>query len=174
MAFVFGILLNVASGLLLAGILFWMRDHPFAPANVSGSWYAVLTTDKSAYRPFLEMKRTYRVLVVSDGKNVSGTAEIVHEESTARNQLLVGRQRVRAAVDGKVVHRIFAPDRVALHVTETGKIRTSSAVLEFEVPARLRAAEGRFWSTAGDQEGTVKIQREPMKSRVPRSISRAT
>jgi hypothetical protein len=93
-----------------------------------------------------------------EGEIVHGTFEKIYERSSTGERSYVGKNRTRGSVEGCMQKNYLSRDRVFLHLEEDGIQRSSTIVFDL-VKNTDTELSGLFYSTAGDQSGTVKWQR---------------
>ena len=154
-------LATILGGLALAVIIFFVREKVFAPKNVTGRWYFEIVTRSSVYQPFLGMRLCYIAVLCRDANRLFGTAEKIFESSSTGDRHYVGSSRTRSLVEGYVQHNYFGPDRIYLHIVESGLARESTNFQDLEFH-RNGQMSGLFCSMVADQDGEARWQRRPL------------
>ncbi len=152
----------VIGGVVLALLFFLLKEKCFSLPEIAGRWYFEIRTEKTAYKPYQDMKLTYVAMLWREGHVVHGTVEKIHEESSTGNKDYVGPNRTRGEVRGYIEKKyLFSSDRLFLHIVEEGS-RESTYYHELIFRPR-RGMDGRFTSTVADQDGSVSWQRDPLQ-----------
>ena len=143
---------TVVGGLILALILFWMREKLYPPPPVTGRWYFKMCTTVTDYKPYEEMILKYLAIVWREGNNIKGTTEKIHEKSSDGERKYVGKHRIRGSIEGCIEKRYFGKDLVFFHIVEDGELRQSTHFHQLTSISEDEM-EGKFISTVANQEG---------------------
>jgi hypothetical protein len=153
------IILNICSGLLLALILFLLKEYIFAKRNLSGGWNAKLKIIESSYGPYNNLTLYYEIHLLQKGYELSGTGEKVKEVNN-KNELLEyeRNKRVTIELDGYYEHNYFKKSNVYLNIIEKGRKRESRSTYTLNIESGEKL-KGTFDSTAADSKGEIIIER---------------
>lgn len=153
----------VMGGVLLALLFFVLKEKWFSLPEIAGRWYFETRTEKTAYRPYLDMKLTYVAILWREGHVVYGTVEKIHEDSSTGKIDYVGPKRTRGEVRGYIEKKYmpFSRDRLFLHIVED-RSRESTYYHELTFRPR-RSMDGKFISMVADQDGSVSWQRDRLQ-----------
>jgi hypothetical protein len=157
-SFLSDILATVIGGSIFTFLLFVVKEWLFPFPNISGQWHFETHTISTAYNPFSGMVLRFVTMLWQEGEIVHGTFEKIYERSSTGERSYVGKNRTRGSVEGCMQKNYLSRDRVFLHLEEDGIQRSSTIVFDL-VKNTDTELSGLFYSTAGDQSGTVKWQR---------------
>ncbi|MAE01292.1 MULTISPECIES: hypothetical protein [Pseudoalteromonas] len=158
-SFFVGTLSTIVGGVFLAIFFFWIREKCFGIADVSGTWYFDMTTQKTAYKPYENMVLRYVAVVWREGNHLYGTVEKVYEISSTGEREYIGENRSRGSLTGVYEKNYFSKDRMHIHINERGKGRESTNFFILDV--NKQNFVGTFNSFVANQEGLSIWQRKP-------------
>ena len=159
-----GTLSSVVGGILLALLFFGWNDFIYQRNNLTGAWEFEYTVEHTTHDPFQDMKLRYRVLLVQEGKTITGTGEKIGEWTPAHGVVeYLPEKRAHIRVEGTVDYRFFSKDVVHLQYTEEGRVRESSTIQELSVISE-RDLRGDVYSTAANAQGTAAWERKQPSS----------
>lgn len=92
----------VIGGVVLALLFFFFKEKVFPLPKIVGRWYFEIRTEKTAYKPYQDMKLRYVAMLWREGHVVHGTVEKIHEESSTGERDYVGPNRTRGEVRGYI------------------------------------------------------------------------
>ena len=147
------VIATIFGGGVLAFIFFLIKEVLMPPPDISGRWYFSQTTVSTAYNPFKKMQLTYVAMVWREGLQLMGTVEKVHEHSSTQSSELTGVRRTRGDLTGAILKRYILADKVHIHLVEEGPLRVYTTL--HSLSQYGPTFEGEFFSTSGDQQGTV-------------------
>ena len=155
---VINVISTVFGGLILAFILFWIKEELSPLPEISGHWYFEAHTEDTSLGDFEDMKLTYEAMIWCEGRSIHGTFEKIYEDSSVIKRPYIGEARTRGTIQGSIEKNYLVKDRLFLHLVEAGKKRESTSFhqLDFAPDDRL---VGSFKSTVAEQSGTVKWRR---------------
>lgn len=154
------VITTVASGLLLALILFFVKERWFGIPNITGKWYFEKTTLISSYTDYEGMILRYVAVIWREGGKLSGTVEKIYENSVTGEREYVGDKRSRGRLEGYYEVRYFSKDKIYIHIEEKGHGRESTSYFELE-ETENGGFIGFFNSFVANQEGQSTWQRKP-------------
>jgi len=149
---------TVIGGSLLTIFFFLAKEKLFRLPQLSGLWTLDSTTALSSYKPYVQMKLTYVLLLAQQGNTIDGTGEKVKEVSLAGEKNYTGKQRTQITIRGYINKRYLSKDRVVFHIQEDGQLRKSSSVYSFSFTNKDFMI-GTFISTVAASEGTAQCTR---------------
>ncbi len=159
-SFLADILATVIGGMLLTLLFFIAKEKLFSIADVNGVWYLEMETINTAYNPYKGMILGYIIIIWREGNSIKGTAEKIYENSSTGNRTYEGKNRTRGIIEGFVEKKYLGKDRIFLHVVENGHGRESTNFYDFIVKSNALMF-GKFNSMVANQDGIVRLQREP-------------
>lgn len=158
-AFFVPIVQSVMAGIVLAILFFAWRELVLTPEPaIGGPWYCVTRTTQSDFSNYLGLELGWRIVLLQNGNNVSGSSEKVWE---------FGRGPIRPSmidrgeVDGFLQYNYLFASRLSMHqeITPANNRVTSQS---FDLRVLGDRLHGTFYWTAADQYGDVGCQREPI------------
>ena len=152
------ILATLISGVILAILFFWFREKIVPLPKITGRWYFEMRTVSTSYKPYENMILRYVAMVWREGSRIEGTMEKIYENSSTGERDFVGKNRTRGEVKGYIDKCYFGKDKLYLHVLEGGHGREYTSFYQLIVESET-VMKGKFSSTAAEQSGTVKWQR---------------
>ena len=148
---------SVAEGVLasvLSPLSFWVKRKLFPIPRITGRWFFEMKTTETSYNPYKDMILQYVAIVSLEGKKIEGTVEKIYENSSTGEREYIGKNRTRGKISGYV-----EKNYIYLHIVENGHGREYTTFFELIYPKKNQMT-GKFTSTAADQAGDVKWQRE--------------
>ena len=162
-------------GLALTGALFWLSERVFPAPDVGGRWFVETYTQNSARIPFRGMLLKYEIFIWQEGQLIRGTAEKIYESSATGKRQYEGKNRSSGEIGGYTSRHVFSPNRVQLHLLETGTERSFTSYFSLiaekgslfdrligrdprkrnEQGLIQQQMKGRFDSMAGSSSGTT-------------------
>ena len=149
---------TVTGGMILAALLFLIKERLSPLPYVIGRWHFEMQTENTAYRPYEGMVLRYVAMLWREGHVVHGTVEKTYEKSSTVEKEYVGKKRTRGEVRGHIEKYYLGKDRLFLHIVEDGHGRKSTHFHELTSKSS-DCMTGRFTSMVADQDGTVEWQR---------------
>ena len=157
-----GVLATVIGGAILSLLFFWVKEKVFPIPRITGRWFFEMKTTETSYNPYKDMILQYEAIVWLEGKKIEGTVEKIYENSSTGERKYIEKNRTRGKISGYVEKNYLAKDLIYLHIVENGHGREYTTFFELIDPKKNQMT-GKFTSTAADQSGTVKWQREPFQ-----------
>lgn len=154
------IIATLVGGVGLTFLFFFSREKLFPIPKVTGRWYLEMTTVNTAYNPYKGMILRYMIIIWKEGNIIKGSAEKIYEKSSAGEREYNGKSRTRAEIAGYIEKNYLGKDRVYLHAVENGHERQSTNFYDLLVMSESEMI-GDFNSMVANQDGNVKLQREP-------------
>jgi hypothetical protein len=148
---------TVAGGMILAFLLFAIKEWFFPLPRITGRWFFETRCLTTSYKPFSGMILRYVAMIWQEGTLIHGTFEKTYELSSTGERDYVGNNRVRGTLEGHIAKFYLTRDKVYMHLVEEGVQRSSSTVFEL-VKKGSSEMSGVFHSTAADQSGIVSWQ----------------
>lgn len=150
------LLSTVLGGFALSTIFFWVKEHLFSLPSLTGVWECHLVVCESAYNPYKGMDLWHRVVLLQDGKQLTGRGE--KYKDWAANQPVRtydGIHRLGSEISGSLEKRITKSDVIRIHWSEEGELRKSSTICELSISGSKSTGNlsGKFYTTAGECRG---------------------
>ncbi|WP_145577979.1 hypothetical protein [Yersinia mollaretii] len=160
---------SVLTAIIVAIILFFIKEFVRSPPKLSGVFYLKSTTIESSYNPFKGMVLYHTLIIFSDGVIIEGTSEKTAEKDINKGDwLFVGKNRPRGKVTGRIERRYLRSHKINIHIEENGNLRVSSHYISLKrnnsFPwffGRTRTTNtflGEFFSSSADSKGTIICQ----------------
>lgn len=149
---------SLFAALVVAFILFFIRELFIRSSNYSGVFYTMSTVEESTYRPYRSMRLFHTLVLYSDGYVVSGTSEKTGDIDAVRAYEFPGASKIRGEVNGRVERNYFWSTVMNLHIVEQGFERPSTSFMTIRVRRfkfRNRPDSGGLFSTAGRCKGKL-------------------
>ena len=115
------------------------------PINLTGEWRLTNTVTESTYRPYLNLKLDYRIVITQQGQAFTGNGEKVREAG----QNLPPSRRTTISLKG-LVHA----DRVEATFTEKGSRRPTAGRFVWQLESDGSRLDGSFSSEAARSQGS--------------------
>ena len=148
------ILSTVIGGLLLALIIFLLKETVFCLPKLNGNWIYETITSKSDYNPYKNMKLQYYVLLWQEGNQIKGTGEKIFEKTENQEIEYVAKDRARVEVNGFLTKKYFLKKLIIIHLNEKNERRKSSTIHNLTIK-NTNEMIGNFVSTIANTQGTV-------------------
>jgi hypothetical protein len=120
--------------------------------NVSGDWTITNTIQSTSYHPFQGLALGYRVILMQDGTNISGSGEKWSENNNWLPPLAHTHITIKGFVKGNHISATFEED---------GAVRKSVGTLEWTYQSSPERVTGSFTSTAANSRGSSAGERTP-------------
>ncbi|WP_161492854.1 hypothetical protein [Pseudomonas putida] len=157
---------SLAAALVVAFVLFFIRELFIRASDYSGVFYVMSTVEDSTYKPYKGMKLFHTLVLCSDGYVVSGTSEKTGDIDAVRAYEYPGATKIRGEVSGRIERNYFWNTVMNLHIVEQGAERVSSSFMSIKV-RRIKCKgstdSGKFYSTAAQSKGVLMCGRESFK-----------
>lgn len=154
-----GLLEALLAAIAFAAIIFIARKKIFSLPEITGYWHYELHTQETTYKTYEGMILRYMAILWQEGNHVEGTAEKIYERSSEGERPYYAGNRIRCDIKGYIEQNYFDENRILLHIIEKGEIRESSSFQNLGVEINSTMT-GKFKSTAANQSGDVRWQRE--------------
>jgi len=152
------LLATILGGLVLAIILFYVREKWFPLPDISGEWAFSTKTIETSYNPYKGMILTYKAILLCEGSSIAGTSEKICENSLAGEKFYTGMDRIRGEISGSIEKKYFSKDRIRIHIIEHGEKRDSTCYHDLKIK-KQHSMTGQFHSTAADSKGNANWNR---------------
>lgn len=156
--FLINLLANLGGGFVIAIVFFLLSDYIFKIPNLSGSWIAKVTTQKTSYNPYKDMVLTYKIFIWLEGKNIYGSGEKIKEVTSGNTREYTAENRSQIKIRGSVLKKYLTPDKIVIHIEEKNEKRISSTI--YLLKKKKKKWSGKFYSTIADSEGNVELIRQ--------------
>ena len=154
---------TVFGGLVLALILFWIKEKLYPLPKIAGHWYFEMHTEFTSLRTYRDMKLRYEAMIWCEGLSVHGTVEKIYENSSIGEKDYIGEERIRGTLQGHIEKNYLGKKRLDLHIVEAGEKRESTFFHHLSFASNDHMV-GTFISTVAKQSGAVKWQRDSFES----------
>jgi len=157
---------SLVAGLVVAFILFFIRELFIRASDYSGVFYTMSTVEESTYRPYKGMKLFHTLVLYSDGYVVSGTSEKTGDINAERSYEYPGATKIRGEVSGRIERNYLWSTVMNLHIVEQGADRPSTSFMSIKVSRvnfKSSKDSGKFFSTAAQSKGKLMCGRESFK-----------
>ncbi|QHG24577.1 hypothetical protein [Pseudomonas sp. DTU12.1] len=154
---------SLVAAIIVAGMLFIIRELSIRSKNYSGVFYTMSTVESSSYNPYKGMQLFHTLVLYSDGYVICGTSEKTGDIDSKRGCEYEGAQKIRGEVTGRVERNYLWSTVMNLHIVEQGEKRESTSFMTVKVSRfNFRKAQnaGGFYSTAANTKGRVLCGRE--------------
>lgn len=141
----------VVGGVILAVLLFWLKERFFPLPNVNGPWFVETKTEVTAMDSFKGMLLKHELVLWQEGAVLRGTSEKIYEASTHGRRQIEGSNRQRGELSGYITKYYFSKDRVRIHIVEHGEERDSTLFFDFLVDKKKM--KGSFTTTVASSCG---------------------
>lgn len=146
------IISTVLGGLLLAFVLYLLKEYFWGLPKLNGNWIFEIVTTGTDFNPYQDMMLRYYVLLIQDGKDIKGTGEKVYEKSSKQEIEFTGKNRSRIEIYGIIKKNYFSKDTIEIHYDETNEVRKSSSIHNLCIQ-NSNNMNGSFVSTIANQQG---------------------
>lgn len=154
---------SLAAAIIVAMLLFAIRELFIRAKNYSGIFYTMSTVKDTSYNPYIGMQLFHTLVLYSDGYVISGTSEKTGDIDKVRPCEYEGSGKIRGEVTGRVERNYLWSTVMNLHIVEQGKNRESTSFMTIKVSRfkfRRSRNSGSFYSTAAKTKGSVLCGRE--------------
>ncbi|MHA0999387.1 hypothetical protein ACR9IA_02425 [Leclercia pneumoniae] len=153
------ILSGVVATLIAAVFIFIFKEYIKPPPNFSGVFEIECETVKTAYKPYLNLKTFYTLVLICDNNSIEGYIEKTKDvESNNGIRPYTGKNRNIGEVRGVIKRNYLRKNHASLNIKMSGDLRNYTILLYFR-KVNVDIMYGKFWSTAADSSGEVKWQR---------------
>lgn len=153
------ILSGAVATLIAAVLIFIFKEYIKPSPNFSGVFEIECETLKSAYKPYLNLKTFYTLVLICDNNNIEGYIEKTKDVETNNNiRAYTGKHRSIGEVRGVIKRNYLRKNHASLNIKMDGELRCYTILLYFR-KVNTGIMHGKFWSTAADSSGDVKWQR---------------
>lgn len=159
---------TLIGGIALALTLFAFGQRLLRPPRIDGVWLLDVVTRQTKFNPFRGMLVRYKLVLVQEGLEISGTAEKVYEEVRGKPQPYTGKNRERVEVRGAIEKRYLGRSGVALNFVHDGTLRQSTSLMRMKLRGFWHGTSlrGDFAHTAGDSYGQAMMYPVPLSRAV--------
>lgn len=148
---------GISSGLLLAFLLFLLKEYIFGRKNLTGRWNAKLLIEKTSYNLYKDLEIYYEFHLLQKGYELSGSGEKIKEIDGSGNTTKYERdKRVTIDIEGYYEHKYLRKSKIFLNIIENGRSRESRKTYSLELVNKQKLS-GEFVWTAADSEGEVSL-----------------
>ena len=157
------ILTSIITGLLIAFVLFLIRERIFPVPDIAGQWCMEMHTTQTAKVGYQDMVVRYVAILWREGLIVKGTMEKVYDFAPNTGdppKTYSGDNRTRSTLEG-FIQKLYtgSKDQVTIHIIEEGEKRVSTHFHDLAVAHSHDLLSGTFVSTAADSEGIATWRR---------------
>jgi hypothetical protein len=152
------LLVTILGGMILTFLFFLFKEKIFPLENINGKWYFEISTLKTSYKPYENMKLRYEAIIYRYGNLIKGSAEKIYEITSNNQREFIGEERSRMIIEGYIEKKYFEKDKLMLYIIENGKKRNSTHYQELAIESDKKMS-GVFYSTIAEQYGNVRWQR---------------
>ena len=157
---------TVLGGVFLATILFFLSERFFSLPTISGSWECQETTQECAHPPYAGMIVWYKITLIQNGLQISGSGEKDREVAANGSRNYKGSDRISIQISGSIEKFYTKPDLIRIHWIENGENRQSSTIHQLKISGNKLQGDlvGNFHKTAGPTIGRSNWKRSAWKS----------
>jgi hypothetical protein len=152
---------SLIAAVIIGAIALFSADKFFSTPQLSGLWAFEIQVENTSYKPFKNLKVTYKVTLAQSGLSFSGTGEKYSEQLGGVEKLteISGKNRTPISIEGSINKNFLSKDEVFLTISEEGTARKSSTFQRLIVNSEGQMA-GMFESTIAENSGTARWRRK--------------